>query len=235
MEWLDQVLQQEYQQIALLKKTETKTIVRLRHKTMQTDLICRRFSGKSDVYQLLLGVEHPNLPRVYEAVCENDTCIVLEEFVDGITVHEVLQSGFYSQDGAKVIGIALCDALSALHSLGIIHRDVKPENIMVENDGNVRLMDLDAARIYKPLQAVDTAVLGTVQYAAPEQFGVGQSDARTDIFSVGVLLNVLLTGVHPSAEITKGKMRKIVEKCTQMEPSKRYQTALHLKKALEKL
>ena len=96
-------------------------------------------------------------------------------------------------------------------------------------------MDLDAARIYKPMQAGDTAILGTVQYAAPEQFGVGQSDARTDIFAMGVLLNVLLTGVHPSSDMAKGKIKKIVEKCIQMEPSKRYQTAAQLKNALLKL
>ncbi|MBR6548011.1 MAG: serine/threonine protein kinase [Clostridia bacterium] len=235
MEWIDQVLQQEYQTIAVLKQTPTKQIVRLRHNRLNTDLICRRFTGKCDVYKLLLGVEHPNLPKVYEAVCRDDNCIVLEEYIDGITVHDILQGDLYSVNGAKSVGLAVCDALSVLHSLGIIHRDIKPENIMVTNQGQVVLMDLDAARIYKPMQAGDTAILGTVQYAAPEQFGVGQSDARTDIFAMGVLLNVLLTGVHPSSDMAKGKIKKIVEKCIQMEPSKRYQTAAQLKNALLKL
>ena len=78
----------------------------------------------------------------------------------------------------------------------------------------------------------DTVVMGTVGYASPEQLGVAQSDARTDIYAVGVLLNVMITGKHPSEKLAKGKAGRIVRKCTSVNPDERYQTAEKLANAL---
>ena len=96
MEWLDRVLAEQYQQISVLKSTEEKTILRLRHNTLGVGLICRRLHNDGQVYKKLIGFSHPNLPQVYDAVTDATDCTVLEEFLDGITVHEVLQSGLYS-------------------------------------------------------------------------------------------------------------------------------------------
>ena len=105
---------------------------------------------------------------------------------------------------------------------------------MIRTDSKVILIDFDAARIYKPYRSEDTKFVGTVGYAAPEQFGMTQSDPRTDIFALGILLNIMLTGEHPSKVLYQGRLRKVIEKCIQVNPQKRYQTVLELKQSLIK-
>ena len=112
-----------------------------------------------------------------------------------------------------------------------VHRDVKPENVILRGSDAV-LIDFDAARIYKVASESDTQVLGTTGFAAPEQYGIFQSDERADIFSLGVLLNIMLTGKHPSREMAAGKMGRIVRKCTMTAPEQRYQSARALMEVL---
>ena len=127
--------------------------------------------------------------------------------------------------------IQLCRALWVLHSMGAVHRDVKPENVILRGADAV-LIDFDAARLHKPEQEADTQILGTVGFAAPEQYGLSQSDQRTDIYSLGILMNVMLTGEHPSRALAKGHLGQVVERCTQVNPKKRYQNVLGLMQAL---
>ena len=118
-----------------------------------------------------------------------------------------------------------------LHSIGAVHRDVKPENIILRGD-NAVLIDFDAARFHKPENSADTQILGTTGFAAPEQYGLSQSDIRTDIYALGVLINVMLTGEHPSRHLAKGRMGRIVDRCTQVNPQRRYKNVLRLMEAL---
>ena len=161
----------------------------------------------------------------------DDGMIVLEEYIDGITVAQVMEIDKYRPAGAKKVLSEVCDALTTLHSRGIIHRDVKPENVMIEKSGRVVLIDLNASRV-KSEASKDTVILGTVGYASPEQLGISQTDARTDIYAAGVLYNVMLTGAHPSVAIASGKAGRIVRKCTAVNPAERYQSAQELRKAL---
>ena len=103
----------------------------------------------------------------------------------------------------------------------------KPENVIIRGDEAV-LIDFDASRIVKEDQRADTVVLGTTGYAAPEQYGISQTDGRADIYSLGVLLNIMLTGKHPSMELAPGKLGRIVQRCTQINPKKRYKNVLYL-------
>ena len=121
----------------------------------------------------------------------------------------------------------LCRALWVLHSMAAVHRDIKPENVILRGPDAV-LIDFDAARLHKPGAETDTQVLGTTGFAAPEQYGLSQSDVRTDIFALGVLINVMLTGEHPSTKLAEGRMGRVVQRCTQVNPEKRYQNVLHL-------
>ena len=132
---------------------------------------------------------------------------------------------------AKQITRQLCQALWVLHSMGVVHRDVKPDNVIIRGN-EAALIDFDASRVYKNEIQEDTQILGTTGFAAPEQYGLSQSDGRTDIYALGVLLNIMLTGEHPSRKLAGGRMGRIVQKCTMVNPNKRYKNILHLMEIL---
>ena len=113
--------------------------------------------------------------------------------MQGDTLGEILQGGLLTAAQAKQITRQLCMALWVLHSLGVVHRDVKPDNVIIRGTEAV-LIDFDASRIYKNENREDTQILGTTGFAAPEQYGLSQSDGRADIYALGVLLNIMLTG-----------------------------------------
>ena len=229
---LEEILKEQYSVVKVYKKTEEKSIILLRHNELKKDIICRKFTGDCSAYKILRDISFANIAAVFDVSEVENEVTVLEEFVNGVTVADILLNGLYDERGVKHIVKSLCDALTVIHSYGIVHRDIKPENVMITDKGTVKLIDFDAARLFKNGQSKDTRIMGTAGYAAPEQLGLAQSDERTDIFALGVLMNVMLTGEHPSKKLYKGKMTKIIEKCIQLDPQKRYATAAELKKSL---
>lgn len=229
------MLKEQYAPVSVLKKTADKQITRLRHKSLARDLICISFICDNDVYKKLMRIRQQNLPCIYDVFEDNGQFYVLEEYIDGMTVSDLLTGEHYTENGVVKVVSQLCDALYALHSLNIIHRDIKPENVIVTDNGRVVLIDFDGARKFKTEATKDTKIMGTVGYAAPEQFGISQTDSRSDIFSLGVMMNVMLTGEHPSKKQYQGKLQKIITKCTQVDPVNRYQTVTELKTALLKI
>jgi len=221
----------EYDTLRVLKQSPRGTVSVVRHKKSGTRYIFRRYSGSGEVYRRLLPVLCPHLPQIMEAAEQDGQTAVLEEYVQGDTLAELLMGARLTEREARQVTMQLCQALHVLHSMGAVHRDVKPENVILRGSDTV-LIDFDAARIYKDESESDTQVLGTTGFAAPEQYGIFQSDERADIFSLGVLLNIMLTGKHPSREMTAGKMGRIVRKCTMTAPEQRYQSARALMEVL---
>ena len=229
-EYIEKVLQ-VYSLVAVLSQKNGCQVMRLRNKNNGKELILRSLPSSLDAYHKLQSIRCENLPEIFDVLEMDDGQIVLEEYIDGITVAQVMETGKYRFAGVKKVLLGVCDALTVLHKLGIIHRDVKPENVMVESSGRVVLIDLNASRI-ESIANKDTVIMGTVGYASPEQLGLSQTDARTDIYAAGVLYNVLLTGQHPSVTLAPGKAGRIVRKCTAVTPLDRYQTARDLWAAL---
>ena len=161
--------------------------------------------------------------------------MILEEFIPGITIAERLEQETLSESYVKEIISQVCDGLYAMHLNQIIHRDIKPENIIVMKNREVKIIDFDAAKIYKMYSKKDTRTVGTIGYAAPEQYGEAQSDERTDIYGLGIMMNVMLTGKHPVNEMATGKIGNIIEKCIMVNPSKRYRDVMEVKEKLNKL
>ena len=223
---------ESYDLVTVLSNKNGSEILRLRHKTLKKDLVVRNYSSAIKSYQKLKAISHQNIPIVYDVINLDDGQVVLEEFVNGLTVAQTLEAGKYSYHDAKKVVKSICNALIVLHSMDIVHRDIKPENVIVTSDGTIKLLDFNASRTYTAEKKADTVVLGTIGYAPPEQFGISQSDEKSDIYSVGVLLNVMLTGTHPSKKLAKGKAGKIVLKCTQIDPNSRFATAEKLIEAL---
>ena len=233
LDWLREELTRYYTSVKVLKQGEQSTVQVMRHNTLHTDMIVRDFVGSGEVYEALQKISHPNIPVVYEVAQDGSRVLVLEEFIDGTTIAEALKTQTYAEAEAVSIVMELCGVLAVLHSLGIIHRDIKPENVMIDREGRVKLIDYGAARFYKSYQVNDTVIIGTTGFAAPEQFGIAQTDNRTDIFSLGILLNVMLTGEHPSRCLYQGKrLARVIQRCTQIAPDKRYPNVQRLEKEL---
>lgn len=229
-EYIEFVLKSYHIVNVLAEKNGCKAL-RLRHKEIRKDLVLHGFSQPFSVYDYLCEIKAENLPEVYDVINLEDGQVVLEEFVDGMNVAQIMESGKYRYNGAKKVLTGVCIGLSVLHREGFVHRDIKPENVVVDKNGRVVLLDFNASRKMS-VKSCDTVVMGTVGYASPEQLGISQSDERTDIYALGVLLNVMVTGKHPSEKLAKGRAGRIVRKCTNVNPLDRYQTVEKLAKAL---
>ena len=222
---------QTYHLVCVLSSKNGGKVLRLRNKNLQKDLVLRSYPQPMEAYRKLLTVRTSALPEIYDVADLEDGQIILEEFISGLTVAQVMETGKYRSSGAKKVLLEVCNALSVLHNRGIIHRDVKPENVMIDHCGRVVLIDLNASRHISATNK-DTVIMGTVGYAAPEQLGITQSDARTDIYAAGVLLNVLLNGVHPTQKLARGYYGRVIKKCTAINPADRYQSAENLARVL---
>lgn len=164
------------------------------------------------------------------------TYLVYEQYVEGENLQTVLDArGVLSSEKARCYMEQLCDALTDLHNLGIIHRDVKPENVLIDRSDNLFLIDYDIARTTKEEATRDTRLLGTQGYAAPEQFGFQQTDARTDLYGAGVLYNMMLTGAFPQKKLADGIDGMIIGKCICLDPADRFADARALKEAISKV
>lgn len=193
---------------------------------------------------ILKSLNHPAIPRIVDIIDLPGCFAIVQEYFEGETLNEIVK-----KCGAQPVELVmdwanqLCDVLVYLHSLNPphIHRDIKPNNLILAPTGRIKIIDFGIMRTYKPNQKNDTYSLGTKGYAAPEQYGGrGQSDARTDIYGVGMTLYCLLTGLDPIEEnfvvrplcqvnpaLPKG-IEYIIDKCIQLNPKDRYQNCAEL-------
>ena len=200
-----------------MKESPRGSVRLIRHLASGRRFILRRFSGNGEVYRRLLDISCRYLPAIYEAAEQNGENLVIEEFIEGDTLDFLLEGALFTPQETKQIVKQLCQGLWVLHSMAAVHRDIKPENVILRGHDAV-LIDFDAARLHKPKAEADTQVLGTTGFAAPEQDGLSQSDTRTDIYSLGVLMNVMLTGKHPSKKLAEGRMGQVIQRCAQVKP-----------------
>lgn len=184
--------------------------------------ILRRYAGADVPCRALAESEAPQLARGYACYDANGDTISEEEYVDGTLLSDLLRRTLLSEVQAAAVTREICLGLQTLHSLGFVHRDVKPENVMLTQQGRVVLLDLDAAAPVMGTPDTNTRLLGTAGYAAPEQFGFARCDVRADIFALGVLLNVALTGEHPAVRLAEGRLGRIVRRCTNTNAAQRY-------------
>ena len=224
-------IETDYETVRTIKRGERGSVLLLRHRQSGARFVFHHYRGSGEVYRRLLSVSCPNLPKIMEAAEQDGRTAVLEEYIRGDSLALLLEEARFTPAEARKITLQLCNALWTLHAMGAVHRDVKAENVILRGSEAV-LIDFDASRIFKNETSRDTQVLGTTGYAAPEQYGIAQTDERTDLYALGVLLNIMLTGKHPSQELAGGRLGHIVQKCTMVNPKKRYQNVLHLMEAL---
>lgn len=198
---------------------------------------------------MMKKLDHPCLPRIVDIIDRKNVIYVVMDYIEGEPLSKILeQYGAQPQETVIEWAKELAGVLEYLHMQDppIIYRDMKPANIMLQPNGNIKLIDFGIAREYKEQNVEDTVSLGTKGYAAPEQFGgKGQTDPRTDIYCLGVTLYHLVTGQNPceppyelypirhwKPELSAG-LESIILKCTQMNPQDRYSSCAELLYALQ--
>ncbi|MBR0381397.1 MAG: serine/threonine protein kinase [Eubacterium sp.] len=215
------------------------SVLLIRNKTSGELLVCKMKKNYNlKIMECLKDVCIPGIPRIYDFKEEDNMLLSVEEFFHGKTLEQVRnEKGTLSEIDSLAYMIQLCDILQRLHNLQppIIHRDIKPENIILTNEGFIKLIDFNGCKEENVSSKQDTVMFGTHQYAAPEQYGFGHSDRRTDIYQVGVTLNVLLTGKYPIEETYKGRLGRVISKCTAYNQNERYQSVEQLSRVLKTL
>lgn len=201
--------------------------------------------------QAAAGLAHPNIVNIYDVGEDRGVNFIVMELVEGITLKEYIgKKGKLAVREATSIAIQVSQGLEAAHNSGIVHRDIKPQNIIISTDGKVKVTDFGIARATSS-NTISTAVMGSVHYSSPEQARGGYSDAKSDIYSLGISLYEMLTGQVPfdgdttvaiaikhlqeeikSPEIYVPNLPKstvqIIYKCTQKSPDRRYSSMSEL-------
>ena len=233
--YIDSCLENEYREVEVLSETAVNKLTVFEHcKSGKRLVLIRSLNRNDEVFRALKSKDTNGLlPMIYEVAGEEDALYVLEEYIDGENLFKKYSNSQPTQNEIKKILLSICDSMELLHRFNIVHRDIKPNNVMVRNDGSICIVDLSIAKMISESGSNDTTNLGTVGYAAPEQFGFSQSMPTTDIYAFGVLANQLILGVHPTTDVPKGKLGRIIKKCTSTQISNRYQNAEQLKKALK--
>ncbi|MEG1481727.1 serine/threonine-protein kinase, partial [Clostridium sp.] len=229
----------QYEELTKLNENDKSKIYLVKNKKDNKIYIKKVLTNYNiKIYEILRGMDLKNIPKIYDIFVNDDNLIIIEEYINGNTLKDILDtSGLLKEDVVIDYIISLCDTLNELHKLNppIIHRDIKPSNIIVSNDNVVKLIDFDVSREFKENRSEDTVIQGTEEYAPPEQFGFIQTDGRSDIYSTGILMNVLTTKEYPKNKMNDGYLKNIIKKCTQFSPKDRYQSILDLKEDLRVL
>lgn len=227
----------------------------LKEEFLDNEELVRRFKNESKAISIL---NHPNIVKVYDVSVTDQLQYIVMEYIDGITLKEYMKQRNGALTWKEVVHFAtqVLSALDHAHSKGIVHRDVKPQNIMLQADGSIKMMDFGIARFSRAQsQTVSDKAIGSVHYISPEQAKGDHTDARTDIYSVGVMMYEMLSGKlpfdgtgavsiaimqisekpKPLAEVAPNipvGLRQITEKAMEKDPADRYQSAQEMLDAI---
>jgi len=231
-----------YDMVSLLSESKRSFVFLVADRKTGTRYILKIFDTGKDARRepILKSLAHPGIPRFVAAYQSGGKTYLIREYFEGLNLADSLRTHGPMADGEmRGVALQLCGVLRYLHTRKqpVIHRDIKAENIIIGEDKAVKLIDFDIAREYDEAAAGDTVYYGTKAYSPPEQFGYAQTDARTDIYALGVLMLLMLTGSKDReqlAQVRDTRDRRIIRKCLSFAPKDRYASAAALQKALER-
>lgn len=228
-------IEEQYKELDNLNNKENPAV--LTRNTATGELLVRKIIPISfaPVLEELKKLSSNYLPKIEVMIPNGSELIVYEEYINGKNLADLMKVNVpFDADEVTRLMLMLSDALTELHTNAIIHRDIKPSNIMISSDGVLKLIDFDASRVFEVGKNQDTVNLGTIGYAAPEQYGYSQTDARSDIYSIGVLMLELLRGKNnlPDKE-TATSLEKIAMQAASFDPEQRFQTIQEFRTAIK--
>ncbi|MBW2527177.1 MAG: protein kinase [Deltaproteobacteria bacterium] len=219
------------------------SVVRARDKTLDRVVAVKFLSGEfaddpalqerfKREAQTLAKFNHPNIVQIHGYGEADGEPYIEMELVEGPAVAEVLP---VSTERAAAIAAQVCDALEYAHSRGVVHRDIKPETVLLDDQGNAKISDFGIARLLDGHTTVADGVVGTPYFIAPEVLAGAEVTPRADVFAVGALLYVMITGDLPvgSFEPLVGALDQVVRRALAAKPDRRFQSAAELKAAIE--
>ena len=215
-----------YKEERVLQESYKGRVVLVRGLKTGQYFVLKELYKPNPVYKELEKLRHEGLPAIYYVRVDDRETVEVEEYLQGQDLYAKRRQGPLEEQLVRQIGLKLCSCLAFLHDRHILHRDIKPSNIILLPDGGVKLIDFDAARVCKERKETDTVLLGTEGYAPPEQYGFAQTDARSDIYALGITLKALLPDNY------RGSLNRIIEKATRLNPDDRYQSMQELRRAL---
>ena len=240
-----------YEKISLISEKTYNKVWLANLKDSDTIVVVKEISNANiDVLNSVASIKNIHIPNILSYETDDDITTIVEEYISGMPLDSYIKDKQLSEPEIINLISQICDGIKTLHMQNppIIHKDLKPSNILVSTDGIVKIIDFDAARKYSNGADTDTCHLGTSGFASPEHYGYSQTDARSDIYSIGAVMYELFSGrqlpknlselnlnadelcnsVHKSSK----KLIHIIEKCTMFNPSARYQNIDELKRAL---
>lgn len=231
---------ENYDQLECLSHSHGTETYLVRYKDSENLCVTKCYNKK--IYKTLGGsailksLHHKGLPAFLDEYQDDVSVCIVRQYIEGTPLNKYAAENSLTESRIIALCAELCDILQYIHGQQppVIHRDIKPQNIIVKDDGHIALIDFDIARIYDGNADTDTQFIATRTYAPPEQYGFSQTDCRADIYSFGILLRFLLTGNEAEQQNIKiyKPLAHIIKKCTAFSPKERFASASELKRAL---
>ena len=247
-----EVVFNKYEIIHKIKESEEVSVYKAKHIYLNSSWIIKKIHKNHPIYtneiHMLKALNHESIPLITDVFKENNATYIIREYIEGDTLGEYIsREGVMTEEKTVEIAIEICQALEYLHTgfeMPLIYRDIKPDNIVISKNHRIKLIDFGIARFYQKDKDADTEYLGTRGFAAPEQYGMGQTDVRTDIFGVGILMYYMLTKKNldsVSCQLEPIRffrndiqevVEKIIHKACQFNRDQRYNSITEVKDAL---
>ena len=231
----------KYEELSVLSDTKKCRTSLMRNKDTG-EIVVKKEMGKESfsVYSLLKSIKNKNLIKVLECFRDEDKTIEIEEYVNGKRLDDYFREKKATLEQVVDVGIALCEGLAPMHKLNLVHRDIQPKNIIITNEGSLKIIDFDISRKENENATHDTTLLGTVGYAAPEQYN-GDGSVRSDIYSIGILLLYMASSGHVQSftseaesvcRLYSNSIGPVIRKCIRHNSIQRYKSIAALRKEL---
>ena len=235
LEEIPESILSKYAFVECIQTTTNSMPYRIEHKVLKVNYVLKIYKSihQANEYKILSQYIHPGIPRIYDVLIEQGKTFVILEYFQGNTLDKMIKKRpeFNEKKLANIL-LQMCEILSFLHekSPAIIHKDLKPENVIIDINDRVKLIDFGSARCVKENQSRDTVLLGTHGYAAPEQYGFKQTDQRTDIYALGVMVDEIAQNFE--MKLSK-EFNRIVSKCKEIDPDNRFSNVREIAYAVQ--